>query len=191
MPRKNKEVKTVELLITGQYRAKLLEWFNNGRNVVEMARDLQCRQPKVSQALKLIVGEKAFSNRYSKKLSVQKIAELNPKHGSVGLHCHNFKGLASDNKGYLTIRKPTWWTGTAKSGRIYWHHFVYATVNFKTEIPKGFVIHHIDCDKSNNIPSNLHLCSVSDYSKLHKQIAKGVTTIPEGSSCKCGEAPLT
>lgn|SRR3990167_410248 len=34
-------------------------------------------------------------------------------------------------------------------------------------IPKGFVIHHIDCNKLNNLPSNLFLIQKSEHSRLH------------------------
>jgi hypothetical protein len=38
-------------------------------------------------------------------------------------------------------------------------------------VPKGFVIHHIDCNVKNNSPDNLLLMSASDHGKLHSEIS--------------------
>lgn len=182
------EVKTVELLTTGQYRAKLETWFNEGLNLRVMRQRLHCRQQTVSDALRVIVGDDVFTARYSKKLSDTKLGVLNPMYGQIGVTHSNFIGCCSDKKGYLTVVRPQWWTGSKKP-RIFWHHFIWCTVNMVTSIPSGCVIHHIDGNKSNNKPSNLHLCTVSEHAKIHaRQRREGVTTIPKGSTCKCMEA---
>lgn len=49
--------------------------------------------------------------------------------------------------------------------RIRMHRFVW--VCEKGEIPKGYDVHHIDHDKSNNDISNLELLSKKQHSKVH------------------------
>lgn len=38
------------------------------------------------------------------------------------------------------------------------------------EVPKGYEIHHIDCDPSNNDISNLRLLTIEEHHKLHKKL---------------------
>lgn len=45
------------------------------------------------------------------------------------------------------------------------HTYVYRTR--VGEIPSGFQVHHIDCDKDNNEPSNLKALSESEHHRLH------------------------
>lgn len=45
---------------------------------------------------------------------------------------------------------------------------------FNGEIPKGYVIHHIDGVPSNNDLSNLQIMTQSDHIKLHQKIKKWV-----------------
>jgi hypothetical protein len=39
-------------------------------------------------------------------------------------------------------------------------------------IPKGFVIHHIDCNAQNNSPDNLFLMEKGDHRRLHLELFK-------------------
>lgn len=45
------------------------------------------------------------------------------------------------------------------------HRIVYEY--FNGEIPDGYVVHHIDGNHNNNIPSNLQLLKIGEHSKLH------------------------
>lgn len=45
------------------------------------------------------------------------------------------------------------------------HRLMYETAY--GSIPKGFIVHHIDGDKTNNEPSNLMLLSKSNHHRLH------------------------
>lgn len=96
-----------------------------------------------------------------------KLGDKNPMKGKFGHQHHNFIGRASDNKGYYTVARPDWWTGPNK-GRVFEHHVVYCLANGLTELPKGYVIHHIDHDPGNNDPSNLQLLTPSEHTKLHQ-----------------------
>lgn len=46
------------------------------------------------------------------------------------------------------------------------HRVVYRKYN--GNIPQGYVIHHLDGDKTNNSPSNLIALTPNDHSRLHK-----------------------
>lgn len=54
----------------------------------------------------------------------------------------------------------------------YLHRAVWEYFNGK--IPEGYVIHHIDGDKSNNDLTNLQLMTISDHTKSHMEIAQHI-----------------
>ena len=60
--------------------------------------------------------------------------------------------------------------------------------NDKEEIPKGFVIHHIDFNPKNNDISNLALMSISAHAKLHNQI-RNLSKVQRLSHSGVGETP--
>ena len=111
-------------------------------------------------------------NRHKILLSKQKIGNQNPMKNKYGLQHPNYKGIISDGKGYLMILKPDWYTGRKGCKHIYYHHYVWCINMGITEIPKGYVIHHIDLDKTNNDIENLALMTVSAHSKLHQMLNK-------------------
>lgn len=110
--------------------------------------------------------------RYSKSCSVGKTGSKNHMHGKTKLKHPRSKEVILVN-GYRTVFMPDWWVGTdVKSNRMYEHHFVWATAYNQVELPKGYVIHHIDHNKHNNSLDNLVLLSISDHMKLHMEIRK-------------------
>ena len=54
--------------------------------------------------------------------------------------------------------------GCTNGKRDYLHRVVWESINGK--IPKGYDIHHIDCDKTNNHIDNLELYSKSEHTHL-------------------------
>jgi hypothetical protein len=99
--------------------------------------------------------------------------------------CPNYKCVASDNKGYLTMVRPDWYEGTEK--RIFVHRAVWAFWYGFNRVPDNLIIHHIDQNPLNNNITNLVAMSNSDHIKLHA-ILEGLTTIPKGSTAKWLEA---
>lgn len=74
----------------------------------------------------------------------------------------NFRGVQYDSDGYRINHYP-------KIGRIKEHHYVaFKELNIN-KLPKGYCIHHRDCNIYNNSPENLVLLSTSDHRWLHKQ----------------------
>lgn len=99
-----------------------------------------------------------------KNYSRSKQGDKNPM---LGKHPVNYKGECADGKGYLTIYKPSWYTGRKGSERVFKHSVVMCEQLGLTEIPSGFVVHHIDGDKTNNNPNNLALMTMAAHARLH------------------------
>lgn len=74
----------------------------------------------------------------------------------------NYRGKQYDDEGYRIHHYP-------KVGRMKEHHYVVFTVLGITQIPKGFAVHHKDCNIYNNVPENLVVLSGSDHRWLHAQ----------------------
>ena len=81
-----------------------------------------------------------------------------------------------DGKGYVIVPKPEWYVGRKNSKYVYLHSVVMCESLGIVEIPKGFCVHHIDGDKTNNDISNLCLLTIEAYSKLH-QIQRKMCTV--------------
>lgn len=106
-------------------------------------------------------ARKATSYRKSK------LGKNNPMFGKKGEHHHNYIGVISDNKGYLMVLKPDWYSGRKSSKHVFLHHVVYCSHFKMTEIPRGYCIHHIDHNPYNNDIDNLQLMTLSEHTKLH------------------------
>ena len=74
----------------------------------------------------------------------------------------NYKGKERDYDGYLISNLP-------RFGRIKLHHGITFEILGINKVPKGFQIHHRDCNINNNTPNNLALLTDSDHRWLHKQ----------------------
>ncbi len=116
-----------------------------------------------------------------------KLGTKNPMYGVQSNEHHNFVGEVSDNKGYLMVLKPDWYTGRKNSKHVFVHHVVVCENMGLTEIPKGWCVHHCDEDPHNNDFDNLVLLTLSDHTRLH-QALKGATTISKESTAKWLEA---
>lgn len=125
--------------------------------------------------------------RKKKSYRTSKLATNNPSYGKYGKNSLKYKGIISDNKGYELIIKPEWYTGRINSKHVFYHHVVWCEHHNRTQIDKGFVIHHCDFDPLNNDISNLICMSMGDHNRLHKWL-EGVTTISKESTAKWLEA---
>lgn len=131
--------------------------------------------------------QKAYSKetrdfRKSKTYRNSKIHNNNPQFGKVGKDTAHWKGgnPVADGKGYLIIPKPDWYTGRKNSKYVFQHSVIMCEALGLTEIPAGFVVHHIDRNRTNNILSNLALMTIEAHTLLHS--LERLTTIPKGSS---------
>lgn len=56
-----------------------------------------------------------------------------------------------------------------RTGRIRIHHLITFEILGINKLPKGYCVHHRDCNVDNNLPDNLVLITSSDHRWLHKQ----------------------
>lgn len=131
-----------------------------------------CKQSKVSyfdlqQVLNEKFSQKQQDDRKSRLYRKSKLGDKNPMKNCKGENHHGYKGIISDGNGYQQCLKPDWYTGRVGSEHVFYHHVVVCQALGLSEIPKGFCVHHIDGNKSNNDISNLSLMTISAHSKLH------------------------
>lgn len=70
--------------------------------------------------------------------------------------------------GYVYHTAAPWWTGKAERSRgVRGHHNAYCLANRLTEVPVGYVVHHVNGVKTDNSPENLLLTTPSIHGKLH------------------------
>lgn len=131
------------------------------------------------------------TNRKRVSYRNSKTGELNPMSGKHGEKHHNFIGAVSDNKGYLMVLKPDWYTGRKRSKHVFQHHVVVCEHLGLSAIPKGGHVHHVDKNPYNNEFDNLVLMTASDHQRLHNTVLVGATTISKESTLKWVEAQGT
>lgn len=105
--------------------------------------------------------------RKARLYSVSKLGDKNPMTGKCGEQHPRYNEFVEDGNGYLMILKPDWYTGRAGSKYVFYHSVVMCQALGITEIPKGFIVHHIDGDKMNNDINNLALTTISGHGKIH------------------------
>lgn len=115
-------------------------------------------------------SEQYINNRKSKLYSFSKSGTKNPLSGKLGKDHPNYKEILNDGNGYLMEHRPDWWTSRNKSAYVFQHHIVVAKELGLTQIPKGFVVHHIDGNTMNNDISNLALVSMGGHAKWHSML---------------------
>ena len=111
--------------------------------------------------------EEYQNNRKAKMYRDSKLGNKNPMYGKTGENHYNYKGIVGDGSGYLMCLKPDWYTGRKGSKHVFVHTIVMCEYLGITELPKGFTVHHIDGNKTNNDINNLALITNSGHTKLH------------------------
>ena len=155
----------------------------------QIRQQLQCRGQLVTDTLAAL-GNTFARDRKRRMYKRSKLGTNNPMSGKTGTNHHNFKGVVGDSKGYLLVLKPDWYTGRKGSKHIFQHHEVVCIELNLTEIPKGYVVHHCDHNKTNNSFDNLIVMSMGDHCALHRML-EGATTISKESTAKWLEARNT
>lgn len=160
---------------------------NTELTMQQIAAELRVPFDRVFKYVKRNYTKQQRLERKSVCYSNSKLGDKNPMFGKTENLTPHYKGVVSDNKGYLMVMKPSWYTGRANSKHIFQHSFVVCINLNITEIPKGWVVHHCDFNKLNNSFDNLVLIKMGDHTRLHRYLA-GVTTISKESTLKWVEA---
>ena len=135
----------------------------------------------ISHAYKMNLIKKSSSKKYyNKDLLNEKWEKIYDYHYSVS----NLGRIRNDNS--LLLLKPTLTCGylkvrLSKNGKVkdfMIHKLVYCIFNKVDKIPKGFIIDHIDANKTNNKLNNLRLITLSENVKAALYETK------TNSSCK-------
>lgn len=160
---------------------------NTDLSQTEISKRLSVPYKKVSKYITDNYTQEQRTSRNALSYRRSKLGDNNPMLGKFGKDHHNYKGLVSDNKGYLMVLKPDWYTGRRRSKHVFAHHVSICEELGISEIPKGWCVHHCDENTYNNTFDNLVLLSVSDHARLHSAL-KGATTISKESTLKWVEA---
>jgi len=152
---------------------------NDIKSNQQIADEVGCNQSWVATVSKRWLTPEELAERKHLNYQASRLGNKNPNYGKRGEECGNYKGEVSDGRGYLMIVKPSWYTGRPGSHHVFVHTLVMCKSLGLTELPAGFVVHHIDGDKTNNKLSNLALMTNSAHSRLHQR--ERATTIPKGS----------
>lgn len=143
--------------------------------LIEIRRMFKIPQYQFNAFKVLLISEYGldfYNERYKKQLSITKLGNLNPMKGKTGEKHHNYKGIIEDGHGYLMILKPEWYTSRKNSKHIFYHHYIMCQYLGISEIPDGFVVHHIDQNPKNNDINNLQLMTREAHDKLHAELRK-------------------
>jgi hypothetical protein len=70
----------------------------------------------------------------------------------------------TDKRGYIQVKTPTSWRKE--------HHLIWSAHNGGVMIPKGYVVHHINQNKTDNRIENLALMPENYHLKLHCYLRK-------------------
>ena len=144
-------------------------------------------QQQVSGALQRLYSSKERRDRKSKCYRNSKLGDLNPMANRLGNNHHNYIGVVSDNKGYLMVLKPVWYTGRKNSKHVFLHHVVICENLGISKVPSKWCVHHCDFNPHNNDFNNLVLLTMGDHNRLHRYL-EGVTTISKESTLEWVEA---
>ena len=158
-------------------------------SMANLCREVKLENYMVQQALRATFSEEEIKQRKSSLYRQSKLGDNNPMKGKTGENHHNWiGGVVEDGQGYLMVKKPEWYTGRKGSDYVFQHSVVMCEALGLTEIPKGFVVHHIDRNTKNNHISNLALMELTAHTRLH-QIESKMRKVQRLSDTGVGESP--
>lgn len=143
-------------------------YVNTNESMNDICKELKLENYVVQDILNSEFSEEYRNMRKSRIYRQSKLGDKNPMKKLTGdKHPNWIGGIVGDGQGYLMVKKPEWYTGRKGSDYVFYHSVIMCEACGLTEIPKGFVIHHIDRNPKNNDIDNLALVTVSGHSKIH------------------------
>lgn len=173
--------KNMKLITDPQFIMAVRKYFLTTHLPVDtIAQELGTQGATIVEVFRNEFTPEEIRDRKSMVYAASKLGDKNPSFGKFGEDSLKYGGEpVADGNGYLMVLKPDWYTGRKGSRYIFQHTLVMCEAIGLTELPRGFVVHHIDRDRANNDPSNLALMTMAAHSKLHA--LERATTIPQGS----------
>lgn len=136
--------------------------------IADICKEVKLPNYAVQSILRSNFSEKYINDRKSKLYRLSKRCENNPQFGRFGSNSTQWSGgVVDDGNGYDMIKKPDWYTGRKGSDYVFLHSVVMCEHLGLSELPAGYVVHHIDGNKKNNHIDNLCLITVSGHGKIH------------------------
>jgi hypothetical protein len=142
-------------------------YLNSSLTMEEIGHQCNCSFKVVFSVVKKTFSKEHRLARKQECYRASRLGEKNPMFGKIGAEHHNFKGRCADGKGYILVLKPEWYTGRRNSKHVFEHSVVMCEALGITEIPPGFVVHHIDHNRTNNKVHNLALLTIQAHGALH------------------------
>ena len=133
----------------------------------QIAEELGITYHTVMRILQENLSTEEYYERKRMVYSRSKTGVMNPMFGKFGDLHHRFIGDLVGEKGYTIRLRPNWFTGYPSQKHVPVHQIVICEALGMTEIPEGWVVHHVDMDPSNNDLSNLALLTASAHQRLH------------------------
>lgn len=140
---------------------------NTNQPMDSICKELKLKNYIVQDIIRAEFSEQYINDRKSRLYRLSKLGDKNPMLGKYREEHPNWKGIIDDGNGYQMVKKPDWYTGRKSSSYVFYHSVVFCEYTGMTQIPKGFVIHHIDRNPKNNDINNLAMMTTSGHSKLH------------------------
>ena len=133
----------------------------------DIARTLKVRYAHIQEIVQqhFTVDEINYREQLARSKSKKTHFNLSP---DILEEMHKQIHYVPDGKGYLLMLKPAWVTGRKDSKHIYVHQVVMMEHLKITEIPLGFVVHHVNGDKTDNRIHNLALLTNEAHLKQHQ-----------------------
>lgn len=148
--------------------AQMKELFHTDLTVKEVGEAMGCGyHASVKPYWLQWFGEEAVHDRFRRACARSKTGNLNPMTGNTKEKHPRYVESFVNWQGYVWATAPDWFTGTKRHIKAQQHHIVACEKYGLTEIPKGYVVHHIDEDKTNNHPDNLEMMTISEHMRHH------------------------
>lgn len=149
-------------------RAKVIEiLITTALPYVEIAKAENIGWHTVKYICDHFIHPEAKKKRMTACYSRSKIGDKNPMKDKTK-ELHHLYGKRWGKLGfYPTQLKPEWFTGRVDSPRAFTAHIWFCEQLGITELPKGFLVHHIDGNPANDDPKNYALVSEAAHRHIH------------------------